>query len=98
MDDRPLRLRFVTRPSIAAFGTFQRGGPHMKHFRAAALLAVTSLAFIPGCCCSFGNGEILQRMGLGSRPSSCCECEPCAAGGCSPWIGGGCAPCTGGCS
>lgn len=66
----------------------------MKRIRAAALLALTSLAFISGCMsnscgspCSNGGG-FLQRLGFGSRRQCCPEqcCPTCGM----PSGGGGC--------
>jgi hypothetical protein len=61
----------------------------MNGFRAAALLALTCLAFISGCCsngCNSG-GSLLERIGLRPRrqccPETCCpSCGPSCGGGC----------------
>ena len=62
----------------------------MKSVRLAAFVAVASLGFLPGCCCSFGNGEILNRMGLGPRQPSCCDCSTSGAPSLAGCEGPGC--------
>src|SRR5947209_7897661 len=74
----------------------------MKRIRAAALLALTGLAFISGCMsnpcsnsCSSGGGSFLQRLDFGSRRHPCCpeNCGmPCGGGftgGCCEGYGEG---------
>jgi hypothetical protein len=66
----------------------------MNRIRAAALFALTGLAFLSGCMsnpcsnpCSNGGG-FLQRLGFGSR-RQCCP-ETCCPSACCPSCGGGC--------
>jgi hypothetical protein len=52
----------------------------MKRLRMAALAAVAGLAFVPGCCCF--DGQLLNRMGLGTQQNGCCgECNSCCGSG-----------------
>src|SRR5262249_26081391 len=69
----------------------------MNRFRAAALLAITGLAFLSGCYsnpCSSG-GTLLERHGLRPRreccPEMCCpSCgSPCGGGCCGEGVGEG---------
>ena len=55
----------------------------MKRLRMAAFAALAGLAFVPGCCCSFGNGEILNSMGL-ARTCPCGESSTCSTCGSAP--------------
>ncbi len=56
----------------------------MKRLRRAVFAAVAGIAFIPGCCCF--DGQLLNRMGFGPRPSECCgECNSCGSC-CGPQI------------
>jgi hypothetical protein len=51
----------------------------MKRLRMAAFAAVAGIAFLPGCCCF--DGQLLNRMGIGSQSCpSCCECGPSCNG------------------
>ncbi len=68
----------------------------MNRIRAAALLALTGLAFVSGCMSnpcnnSCNGGGFFQRLGFGSRRQCCPEtcCPSCATAGCCEGIGEG---------